>query len=703
MRARALPRTRLHLEHLEPRTLLDAAGTTAFNPTRILVRFNPVTAGAAPAPCLAGTTVGPAIDLVPGLHVVQLAPGVTVAAALAAYQACPQVLYAEPDGTVQVAGGVTPNDPRFGSLWALNNTGQSGGTPGDDIHAEAAWATTTGSGRTVVAVIDTGVDYNHPDLYQNIWINQAEIPTTRLRNLVDVDGDGLITFRDLNDPRNQGPGKITDVNHDGRIDASDILAPMVLDANGNDTGLGGWAHHSTQDGDLQHPDDLVGWNFVTNSNNPFDDRGHGTHVAGTIGAMGDNGVGVTGINWRVQIMPLKFLDSSGSGTDSGAVAALNYAVRHGAAVSNNSWTGGGNDQSLYNAIAAARAAGHIYVAAAGNDGSNTDLAPAYPADFPLDNVVSVAATDRNDHLASFSNYGAATVDLAAPGVDILSTTPSSGYTVYSGTSMAAPQVTGVLALVRDLHPDWTYRQVIDAVLDSADPVPGLKGKTVTGGRLDAAAAVNWLSPDAAFVQQVYRDVLGRPAETATLNAWAHLLATGLPRAQLVQAVWNSAEHRGRQVDRYYLTYLHRPADPPGRASWVQALLNGVSEDDVIRSFLTSPEYLASHGSDQAFVNGLFQDVLGRSAGAAEQGAWLSALQAGVDRSTAVEVFLTSPERYRRLIHSSYTSLLRRSEAPGEAANWLAWLQAGLGSPDDAALAILASDEYYAFAGRGNHG
>src|SRR5262249_35850193 len=156
--------------------------------------------------------------------------------------------------------------------------------------------------------------------------NQAEIPYSRRRNLIDVDGDGIITFHDLADRRNQGVGKITDVNGDGRIDADDVLAKMVKDAYGRDTGRGGWADGVSEDGDTAHVDDLVGWNFVANNNRPFDDNGHGTHIAGTIGAMGNDGVGVTGINWQVSMMACKFLGADGNGGIGAFAQALHYAL-----------------------------------------------------------------------------------------------------------------------------------------------------------------------------------------------------------------------------------------------------------------------------------------------------------------------------------------------------------------------------------------
>jgi subtilisin family serine protease/subtilisin-like proprotein convertase family protein len=497
----------LRLETLEDRTLLSAASSldlspiridpSSFDHSRILVQFRNAAGDYTGQSVVAGTTVSQKLDLVQGLYEVRLAPGVTVTQALAAYRADAQVLTAEPDYLLGVSR--IPNDPRFGEQWAWRNTGQNGGTPGDDIHAPQAWDVTTGNRRIVVSVMDTGIDYNHPDLYQNIWINQAEIPLSRRSHLVDVDGDGLITFADLNNPINQGAFKITDVNHDGRIDAADILAPMVLDAQGHDTGLGGWAFPgNTLDGDTAHPNDFIGWNFVDNNNKPYDDNSHGTHVAGTIGAMGNNGLGVAGINWQTSLMAVRFLNGDGNGSLGNFIVGLNYAVAHGARISNNSWSGADNSQVLYDAINNARAHGHIFVAAAGNDGTNTDVNPAFPSSFNLDNIVSVAASDRNDHLAGFSNYGRTTVDLAAPGVDILSTTPFSSYSVFSGTSMATPHVAGALALVWGLHPTWSYRQVINQVLNTVDKVPSMQGKTVTGGRLDLAAAVgagpSWADP-----------------------------------------------------------------------------------------------------------------------------------------------------------------------------------------------------------------
>src|SRR5262249_20001545 len=237
--------------------------------------------------------------------------------------------------------------------------------------------------------------------------------------LVDADGDGRITFYDLNDPINQGIGRITDINQDGRIDAADILAPMVLDDQGKDTGMGGWAYPgNTQDGDTAHPNDFVGWNFVANTNDPLDDHGHGTNMAGVIGAIGNNGAGVAGIPWQASLMAIKALRSPGHRPASWLISALQYARLHGAKILNNSWGDVGNWPNMLAEINAEQQAGEIFVAAAGNGARNIDLVPQYPSSFPVDNIVAVAATDANDNLANFSNYGPNTVALAAPGVGI---------------------------------------------------------------------------------------------------------------------------------------------------------------------------------------------------------------------------------------------------------------------------------------------
>jgi len=389
---------------------------SSYDPTHVLVKWRD---------SLAHYTYGMgAQSLGNGLYRVTLPANVPVSQAVANLRSQSSIAVAQPDYQVHTAA--TPNDPSFGSLWGLDNTGQSGGTAGADIGAPVAWNTSTGTGHTIVAVIDTGVDYNHPDLAANMWRNTREIPG----NGIDDDGNG-------------------------------------------------------------YKDDVFGYDFANNDSNPMDDNGHGTHVSGTIGAIGDNGIGVAGVDWHVKIMALKFLDSSGSGYLSNAVRALNYAVANGAKVINNSYAGGGYDAAMATAINNARNHGVIIVAAAGNDGTNNDTSPVYPASYTADNVISVAATDRYDHLANFSNYGQS-VDIAAPGVSIYSTLPNGRYGTYSGTSMAAPHVTGSLALVWDAHPNWTYRQVIDAVLNTADRVPSLAGEVATG-RLDVGKAITYLT------------------------------------------------------------------------------------------------------------------------------------------------------------------------------------------------------------------
>jgi subtilisin family serine protease len=240
------------------------------------------------------------------------------------------------------------------------------------------------------------------------------------------------------------------------------------------------------------PNLIPGYNFVTDTTNTSDQNGHGTVVAGILGAVGNNKTGVAGIDWNVKIMPLTFMDASGSGYLSDAVSAINYAVANGAKIINASWGGGGYDAALAAAIQNAQAHGVIFVAAAGNNSSDNDTTPEYPASYSYSNVVSVAATDSNNNLASFSDFGKS-VTLAAPGVSILSTTPGNTYEYYSGTSMAAPFVTGALALVWSIHPTWTYNQVIADVVNNTDHPASLTGK-VEYGLLDVGKAVAAAEP-----------------------------------------------------------------------------------------------------------------------------------------------------------------------------------------------------------------
>lgn len=415
------------------------------------------------------------------------------------------VAYVEPD-FVEAAAQVIPNDPSFNQLWGMNNTGNNPGVgpgvPDADIDAPEAWDLTgpsRGSTQVIIAIDDSGVDYTHPDLYLNIWLNQTEIPTAIRPTLVDTDSDGLITFWDLNAPANAG--KVADNNVNGRIDAGDILRP---------TSQGGWM--DSIDGNAPGTangfnDDLIGWDFFANDNNPNDEWTgvwHGTHVAGTIGAIGNNNVGVTGVNWKTQIMVVRGLGPQGNGPYSALLGGLNYAVDNGAKLSNHSWGGSAPSSALEAAVVNARDHGHLMVVAAGNGGSdgigdnldNPAAETSYPAVYPYDNIITVANTTNTDARNSSSNYGPVSTDLGAPGTNVYSTMsstagPSYGY--LSGTSMATPHVTGTAALMWSLNPSATYTQVRSTIFQTVDPNAALaaNGPTpvATGGRLNAARAV----------------------------------------------------------------------------------------------------------------------------------------------------------------------------------------------------------------------
>lgn len=392
----------------------------------------------------------------------------------------------EQAGEIHIA--VASNDPGYtgGSLWGmLGDAGKTQNAYGSQ--ANEAWAEgVTGSTSSVVGVIDTGIDYTHPDLYLNIWLNQREIPTTLRVRLKDIDTDGLITFRDLNNSSNAS--FVRDYNRNGRIDAGDLLSDSR------------WENRVDEDGN-GYRDDLIGWDFINNDNDPFDDNGHGTHVAGTIGAMGGNGIGVAGVNWEIQMVALKFLSAGGSGATTGAVNAVNYftdaATRAAAAedfiATNNSWGGGGYSAQMLDAIGRAAQKDILFIAAAGNAAANNDVQANYPANYSTiaaagyGAVVSVASLTDAGARSSFSNYGANTVDIAAPGSSIYSTLPNGRYGTYSGTSMATPHVTGAVALYAAEHPEASAAEIRAALLASAAATPSVSSLVATGGRLDIGA------------------------------------------------------------------------------------------------------------------------------------------------------------------------------------------------------------------------
>jgi subtilisin family serine protease len=291
--------------------------------------------------------------------------------------------------------------------------------------------------------------------------------------------------------------------------------------------------------------DLHGYDFANNDSDPMDDNGHGTHVAGTIGAVGNNGTGVAGVNWAVSLMPLKFMTASGSGYMSDAVRAINYATMERSVygvnvrVINASWGGGGYSAAMQTAIQAAGNAGIMFVVAAGNDHANNDTTPHYPSSYTNSNIIAVAATDQNDRLASFSCYGATSVDLAAPGVSIYSTLPGNRYGSLSGTSMATPFVAGAAALAWSINPNATVADIRNALLQGVDHLSALSGKVASGGRLDLLSTLKLVGGNSSTMPTI--GSLAPTSNNVPAGTSLDLVATGAAAPAGVQAVYFYAD------------------------------------------------------------------------------------------------------------------------------------------------------------------
>jgi subtilisin family serine protease len=399
-----------------------------------------------------------------GMESVKVDPART-AEVMKRLQADPDVEYVEPN--YRVKAQAAPNDTYYSTLWGM-----------EKIAAPTAWNRTTGSQSVVVAVIDTGIDYTHPDLTANLWVNPS-------------------------------PGY--DSDHDGTIDVTN---------------------------------DLYGYNAIANDGSPADPRdmnGHGSHVAGTIGAVGNNGVGVAGVNWNVRIMACRFLDASGSGSDADAIDCMQYISDQkdrgvNIIATNNSWGGGGYSQALFDAIEYHQDQGILFIAAAGNSSNDNAIFPFYPAGYSLPNVISVAATDSADALAGFSNYGKTNVMVAGPGVDIVSARgnntvmcnhgtlvpandPNAQYCAVSGTSMATPHVVGLAALLKADNTSRDWKTIRNLILAGGDDMAGLRDITVTGKRINANGSLTCLNKNVLAILEpisVYQTI-GTPLNVRVLS------------------------------------------------------------------------------------------------------------------------------------------------------------------------------------------
>lgn len=681
------------------------------------------------------------------------------------------------------------NTPAFSDLWWLQNTGQTlsagaitdgqgpaTGTAGADINATGAWNLTTGSSSVIVAVIDTGVDIFSPDLVSQIWHNPKDDP----------------------------------------FDTSSALFPPKV---GTDNDLDGFVN------------DAYGWNFVgvaegtstdpTGSPDVADDNGHGTHVAGEIGAYdhgggsidgqtvpGTAGTGMVGVDWNVQIMVVKVLDANGEGSIADIIDGINYVAMRKRVFGDNIVAANlslgvlgdpvqFNNLPLQNAIKQLNNTGVITVSAAGNGltdsgpGVDNDQYNFLPANSPSSLNIAVAATDDQDNLASFSDYGVKTVALAAPGVDVYSTAPGGTYSPDSGTSMAAPLVAGVLALEKAYDPAATPQQLKAALLAGADPLLGLTGKVATGARLDALGALNALAlvqgekpatgqvtiftndqisgyasdpntpSESVYVQLfvngtlvdtvlangtegtghgfvftnesalqqpgnlqvsikvldnttgnaidikdgvlnfsnelyvtfLYQNLLNRQPDMAGLTYWSTLVNAG-DRVDVVKGITSSQEFSKNYVDNLYFTLLQRAPDTASETYLTNQLASGAAtEESTELAFLTSNEYyVLVGGTNQAWVESMYQQVLGRPGSDQEIAGWVTALNQGHLRKEIANDFLSSFEYRADQVQGFYQNLLHRNGSPQEIAGWVN-SKLDLLSIEDG---FLTSNEYYVF-------
>ena len=413
-----------------PPTLAGAAASL-YVPDEVLVKFKPTASMQARMGAMAARGHSVVANLnQPGWAQVKFLAGQTMETALTAYRNDPDVEYVQPNYIYRATA--VPNDTQYGQLWAFRNTGQTvttgtyapnAGTVGNDMNIELAWSRITDCTSVVVAVLDSGVNYNHQDLAANMWNGGSSFP-----------------------------------NH--------------------------------------------GHDFADNDNDPMDPSGHGTHLAGIIGAVGNNGTGTAGVCQKASIMAVRVLDAAGNVTTATALQGISFAVTNGARVINMSFVGGGSfDQLFSDAITNAQNSDVVVVVAAGNETSDNDAAGSarYPCNFTQPNLVCVTALDQNYALANFSNWGASSVDVGAPGTNILSTWAGAGsnnasYNTIDGTSMASPEVAGLATMLRAFNPQYTFLDTVNAIKNGGRSIPALAGKTTTGKAVDVMSSLAYINP-----------------------------------------------------------------------------------------------------------------------------------------------------------------------------------------------------------------